>query len=89
MILEKNGRVLSGKITRKISIIDLFILDRVKYGEVDIKYCPMDEIIGDYFTNNLQGFKLSKPKGKILYAQLIHDGPVPTNGLDPQKCVGN
>ena len=61
--------------------------DRVKYGEVKIKYCPTNGIIGDYFTKPLKGSKFRKPKGKIVDIQISDNGPVPTSGSIPQEYV--
>ena len=88
MLLEKNGRAFSGKRARHINIRYFFMSDGVKSGEVNIKYCPTDDMIGDYFTKPLQGAKFSKFKGKILNVQVNCDGPVPTSGVVPQEFVG-
>ena len=64
MILDKNGRDSSGEITRQINIIYFFVLDRVKSGEVNIKYYPTDYTIGEYFTKPLKGAKLRNSKIK-------------------------
>ena len=66
MIVEKNGRDPRGKITRHINIINFFMLDGMKYGEVIIKYCQMEDTIMEYFTKPLQESKFRKFKGKIL-----------------------
>ena len=41
--------------------------NKAKYGEVNIKYCPMDDVIGDYFTKPLQGAKFRKFIDKVLF----------------------
>ena len=65
------------------------MLYRVKYGEVHRKYCPMDNIIRDYFTNSLLGFKVRKFKGQILNVQSIHNKPFPPSAVNPHDCFGN
>ena len=55
MLLETNGKGSSGKRTRHINIRYFFVTDRVKNGELSIKYCPTEEMIADYFTKPLQG----------------------------------
>ena len=57
ILLEKNGKMSSSKQTKHINIRYYFIQDRWNKGEVDIKYCPTDEMIGDFFTKPLQGKK--------------------------------
>ena len=34
-----------------------FLKDKIDKGELDIKHCPTDEMIADYFTKPLQGSK--------------------------------
>ena len=55
ILLEKNGKISSSKQTKHIHMRYYFIQDRWKKGKVDIKYCPTDEMIGDFFTKPLQG----------------------------------
>ena len=55
ILLEKNGRGSSSKRMRHINIRYFFIRDRVQSDEVDIKYCPTEEMVADYFTKPLQG----------------------------------
>ena len=66
MLLEKNGTASSGKGTRHINIRYFFVADRVKTGEVAIKYCHTDEMTGDFFTKPLQGSKFRKFRDRIL-----------------------
>ena len=55
MKLSKNRRASSGKRTRHINIRYFFITDRIKSGEVDVKYCPTELLVGDYYSKPLQG----------------------------------
>ena len=69
MILDKNRRNYSGKRTRHINIRYFFMENRVKYGEINTKYCPTDDMIGGYLTKPLQGSKFIKFREKILNIQ--------------------
>jgi len=69
ILLEKNGRGSSSKRTRHINIRYFFITNRVKSGEVSIKYCPTEEMIADFFTKPLQGAKFKKFRNLILNIQ--------------------
>lgn len=69
ILLEKNGRASSRKHTRHINIRYFFITDRVKSGEVNIKYCPTNEMIADFFTKPLQGAKFRKFRDLVLNIQ--------------------
>ena len=55
MLLEKNGRESSGKRTRHINIRYFYIKDRIEKGDIVIKYCPTDEMVGDFMSKPLQG----------------------------------
>jgi Reverse transcriptase (RNA-dependent DNA polymerase) len=55
ILLAENGRMLSSKRTRHLNIRYFFVTDCVKAKELSIKYCPMEEMISDYFMKPLQG----------------------------------
>ena len=55
IILDNNCKASSGKRTRHINIKYFFVSDMFNYGVVDIKYCPIDNTSGGYFTKPLQG----------------------------------
>jgi hypothetical protein len=57
MLLEKNGTGSSSRRTRHINIRFFFIKDRISGGEIELEYCPTDQMVGDYFTKPLQGAK--------------------------------
>jgi Reverse transcriptase (RNA-dependent DNA polymerase) len=57
MLLEKNGTVSSSRRTRHINVRFFFIKDRITAEELELQYCPTDQMIGDYFTKPLQGKK--------------------------------
>ena len=66
MLLERNGRRSSGKKTRHIDIRYFFIKDRIEGGEVDVEWCPTDQMIADFFTKPLQGSSFIKMRDYIL-----------------------
>jgi hypothetical protein len=55
ILLETNGKKTSSKRTRAINIRYFFIADQVKKGNVEIRYCPTNMMIGDFFTKPLHG----------------------------------
>ena len=65
ILLEQNGTKSSSKWTKHINIRYFFITDRINNGELTIKYCPTDEMIGDYFSKPLQG-KLFKKFWRLI-----------------------
>lgn len=66
MLLERNGKYSSGKRTRHINVRFFFITDRISSGEVDVQYCPSEQMLGDFFTKPLQGNKFFEFRRKIL-----------------------
>ena len=64
--LANNGKASSSKRTRHIHIRYFFITDRVKRKEVEIQYCPTEEMISDYFTKPVQGGLFKKFRNSIL-----------------------
>ena len=85
MLLEQNGKISSGKRTRHLSIRYYFVTDRINNGELEVKYCPTEDMIGDFFTKPLQGNKLKKMRSVIL--NLDNDGnTVPDHGRI-KECV--
>jgi hypothetical protein len=79
MLLERNGSASRSCRTRHIDIRFFFIKDRIQSGEVEIEYCPTDDMIGDFFTKPLQGQKFYKFRKVIM-------GEKDELGL--QECVG-
>jgi hypothetical protein len=54
MLLEKNGTASSSKNTWHDNVRYFFIKHRIASGEVELQYCPTEEMIGDFFTKPLQ-----------------------------------
>lgn len=54
ILLEKNGKELSGKHFRHMNIKYFFIKDRVEKGEVAIEFCLTENMVADH-TKPLQG----------------------------------
>ena len=66
ILLEKNGRNSAGKRSRHINIRYFYIKDKVESKELEIKYCPTDEMVADYMTKPLQGKKFHAFRKMIL-----------------------
>ena len=57
MLLAKNGWVSSSKWTRHMNIHYFFVTDRIQAGDIQVDYCPIDDMIADFFMKPLQGVK--------------------------------
>ena len=55
--LEKNGRVSSSKRTKHIKAKYFLIKDYYDAGEIDVRFCPTEEMWADVLTKPLQGQK--------------------------------
>ena len=64
ILLEQNGKRSSSQRTCAINIRYFFIMDQVEKGNVSITYCPMKEMVADYFTKPLQGVQFEKFRRK-------------------------
>ena len=71
MLLEKNGTESSSKRTRHINIRYYFIKDCIDKKHLTVKYCPTDDMIGDYPSKPLQGRKFRKHR-KAMMNEEIH-----------------
>ena len=66
ILLAENGRHSAGKRSRHLNIKYFYITDQLERKEVEIEYCPTDEMIGDFNTKALQGSKYMKFKRMIF-----------------------
>ena len=66
MKLEMNGRASASKRTRHFNIKYFFITDLIERGEVEIKYCPTDDMLADYMTKPVVGTKFMDFRDMIL-----------------------
>ena len=66
MLLEKNGRMSSGRRTRHMDVRYFYIKDCIDRKEVRVVHCPTDDMVGDFFTKPLQGAKFHKLRDAIM-----------------------
>ena len=64
--MEKNGKESCTGNSRHIDIRYFFVKDRVKKKEVEIVYCPTEQMLADYFTKPLQGSLFIKFRRVIM-----------------------
>jgi hypothetical protein len=60
ILLEENGKKSSDKMTRALNIRCFFLTDQVEKGNVIVKCCPTDNMVGDFHAKPLQGEKFRK-----------------------------
>ena len=66
ILLENNGRKSIGKQSRALNVRYFFLTDQVQQGNLVIKYCPTDIMLGDYMTKPLQGAKFVQFRKAIM-----------------------
>ena len=70
--MEKKRKKSSTKNTTHINVRLYFINDWVETGDVVIKHCPKEKLLGDHFTKPLQGALFRKFRAEIMN---IRDDP--------------
>ena len=76
ILLENNGRASRGKRTRHLNIRYFFVSDCVKRVHIIMRYCPTDDMIGDFFTKLLQGSKFIRLRNIIMNSSYDEYRPV-------------
>ena len=66
ILLAKNGRASSSKRTRHFDIRYFFVKDRIDKKELQIQYCPTEDMLADFFTKPLQGKLFYKLRNYIM-----------------------
>ena len=66
MKLAMNGRKSAGQKSRHINIRYFFIKDRLKSENIQIVYCPTEQMLADFFTKPLQGALFKKLREVIM-----------------------
>ena len=69
ILLLENGKKSSGKRTRAINIRYFFLTDQVQKGNLTVRYCPTDLMLGDYMTKATQGKKFDELRRAIMGMQ--------------------
>jgi hypothetical protein len=63
---ERNGRRSCGPNSRHIDIRYFFIKDRINLEGLDVRYCPTEQMLADFFTKPLQGSLFRKFRAVVL-----------------------
>ena len=100
ILLETNGIRSSTKKTKHMRVRYFFLRDRVNAGDLEIKYCPTEEMIADLLTKQLQEKLFRKFRSMIINVSPemtdAETGSPPANMIRtveeakncPQECVG-
>ena len=66
LFLEENGQLSISQRTKHINVRYYFMKDRIANNELEVVYCPTEDMIGDYFTKPLQGKQFIQFRNMIL-----------------------
>ena len=66
MKLQKNGRKSCGEKSRHIDIRYFFIKDVLRRENINLQYCPTEDMIADFYTKPLQGSLFRKMRDFIM-----------------------
>ena len=66
MKLKMNGKESSGKRTRHFDIKFFYFTDLIKIKEMEVRFCPTDEMVADYKTKPVVGSKFIKFRKTIM-----------------------
>ena len=67
MLLETNGCKSAGKHSHHLNIQYFYVANQNAKGHIDIRYCPTDEMIGDYMIKPLHGAKFDSFPQQIMH----------------------
>ena len=85
ILLETNGKQSTGKRSRALNIRYFFNTDQVEKGNAAVEYCNTDEMIGDFHTKPLQGYKYKIFGNIIMGITMFHSW----NIVDKQDVMKN
>jgi hypothetical protein len=66
ILLENNGAKSAGKRSRALNVRYFFLADQVEKKNLRIEYCPTDDMVANYMTKPLQGYKFQKFRAAIM-----------------------
>jgi len=66
ILLEQNGRKSARKHSQALNVRYFFLTDQVEKGNLSIKYCPTDEMWGNFHSKPLQGEKFHRFRSDIM-----------------------
>ena len=66
ILLERNGRSSSTKRTKHMNIWYFYVTKQIRKKAIHVTHCPMEEMVGDFFTKPLQGSLFIKMRNYIM-----------------------
>jgi len=99
ILLAENGKASSSNGTCHLNVRYYFVTDQIKKGHVKVAFCPMQDMVADFFTKLLQGNLfvcmqeriLNLPTSKIanVHRSVLEQCGVNSDKLErPRKMMG-
>ena len=66
ILLERNGRCSSTKLTKHMNIRYFYVTEQVRKKAIHVTHCPTEEMVGDFFTKPQQGSLFIKMRNYIM-----------------------
>ena len=88
MWIEENRRMSAGSKSKYINNRYFCVTNRIKSGEINIKYCPTELMLADFFTKPLQGSSFNRMRDVsmgVKYINSLKDELLPS----AKECVEN
>jgi hypothetical protein len=70
VLLHRSVTTSSSRNTRHINIRHFFVKDRIKAGDVEVVYCPSENMNADFFTKPIQGRMFLKLRNIVMRDQI-------------------
>ena len=88
--LEKFGKKSSSRRSRHFDIKVFNVKDKLEQHDIDVVYCPTDQMVADFFTKPLQGSLFKTMKDVIMGTVSLHDIGLPEHiPTAPKERVEN
>ena len=66
ILLENNSKKSLSKRTQAMNIHCFFVIDQISKGNLEVEYCPTEDMIDDFMTKPLQGKLFEKIRKLIM-----------------------
>ena len=87
--LEKNGQISSSKRTKHIKAKYFLIKDYYNAGEIDVKFCPTEEMWADVLTKPLQGQKFREMRAFLQNCATDYDDDAEAKGTMKPRDIAS
>ena len=86
--IEWNGKASSEQKTKHMGDIYIWIMDKLQYKGIKIEYCPIENMIAEFFTKPLQGDLFKKFRDIVIGFKNISTIHENDEDQSYKECVG-